>query len=726
MSRQHNLLPLNWRRPGKKEVAVAGTYVAEEVSQLYSSSGGASKLDIENVQFVPEYHPYLHLEHALKEYIAATLRIPLTAVTFEGDGLCDKIGKLEKDYSNTKKGLWHQLWYGMGNARDTAEAWLGVIPDAYGLAVVKTGVAVVFKLAEDSKEKREKVFKTFSALQSTLLELRADHARFRDDPKVQDCAETTYKAVVKAVEDMVLVLEDIGTSSWTAAVAKFKAKLQHHGDKPKEDRPTLDGILDALEKKFASYQRAIGLARDRSLQRTEGLSRLNAMGTALAYQNTNYLVKRTDEEAAYRRKQRQEDQESHAKIIKAVRGTERNVQALRVGTANGLEGIVALQQQQQQQLLELNTKMTRFIILVQHEKATNLEMALKQHSKHTAVVSFPTLCWILAQPLWAYNPHKPFDLEHSIQHPGIDLRAAVTEQAAISQEMQGQAQSLLDHKQFCDWMARSHPCLIMVDADMEEATLDALSAISVLSGTLATSLMQVYQGAAVVVHFFCGLHAVPGDPFYGPIGLVRSLILQLLTKLDARDPDMRTWSLDFIDDRDFLESLEQHSLPHLCEALHRLLYEFPPDTYVYCIVDSVSCFDVSRLLRDLGAVMELFRRIVNDRKLAPIFKVLLTNPGESTREIRNMPLFREDPSRLITLSRHDVLPEEISEGVVNDHLLTAPPLMRGRTPSPFRYSRAPSPALSARQEAVPVVMGVSPDFEGYGDDEEYWLDMSDN
>lgn len=67
---------------------------------------------------------------------------------------------------------------------------------------------------------------------------------------------------------------------------------------------------------------------------------------------------------------------------------------------------------------------------------------------------------------------------------------------------------------------------------------------------------------------------------------------------------MKTWSLDFINDREFLQNLEQHSLTDLCSALHGLLYEFTPDMYVYCIIDSISCFDISRLLKDLGTVME--------------------------------------------------------------------------------------------------------------------------
>lgn len=106
---------------------------------------------------------------------------------------------------------------------------------------------------------------------------------------------------------------------------------------------------------------------------------------------------------------------------------------------------------------------------------------------------------------------------------------------------------------------------------------------------------------------------------------------------------------DFINDAGFIQNLEQHSLVNLCFLLHNLLYEFSPGTDFYFIIDSISCFDVGRLLKDLGTVMELLRNIVNDTVLVPVCKVLLTNPAESTHAITNMTLFKEDPSRLITL-----------------------------------------------------------------------------
>ncbi len=83
------------------------------------------------------------LERALKDCITETLRIQVT--TFD-PGLCDRIGDMEKAYRESKQGLWHRFWYGCGDVRDITEAWLDLIPNEYGLSVLKAGVAVVFKV----------------------------------------------------------------------------------------------------------------------------------------------------------------------------------------------------------------------------------------------------------------------------------------------------------------------------------------------------------------------------------------------------------------------------------------------------------------------------------------------------------------------------------------------------------------------------------------------------
>ncbi|KAL2161689.1 hypothetical protein VTH06DRAFT_8251 [Thermothelomyces fergusii] len=222
MEIQQELGQLNWLQPGKQEVVVAGNFVAQEAPRFHAGFGGSSELDAERVRFI-DLKPYSRLEHALKDYIAQTLRIEST--TFD-DTLADKIGAMEKAYGKSKQGLWHRLWYGMGNNKDIIDAWMDLIPDQYGISVIKAGLAVMFKLAENSNEKRQKMFKTFSTLRDALVAVHPDHGRFRSDADVRKAAKELYATIIRSIEDMVAVLTT-ETSRWNNMAAKFTAKLKH-------------------------------------------------------------------------------------------------------------------------------------------------------------------------------------------------------------------------------------------------------------------------------------------------------------------------------------------------------------------------------------------------------------------------------------------------------------------------------------------------------------------
>lgn len=59
---------------------------------------------------------------------------------------CNQILKAQSEYTEREKGPWHKIWYGIGNASEVVNVWIDFIPDEFGLAVVKTGLAVMFKV----------------------------------------------------------------------------------------------------------------------------------------------------------------------------------------------------------------------------------------------------------------------------------------------------------------------------------------------------------------------------------------------------------------------------------------------------------------------------------------------------------------------------------------------------------------------------------------------------
>jgi hypothetical protein len=141
-------------------------------------------------------------------------------------------------------------------------------------------------------------------------------------------------------------------------------------------------------------------------------------------------------------------------------------------------------------------------------------------------------------------------------------------------------------------------------------------------------VISAYSGGdddrpVAVVAFFCGLHSLPKQPFYGPMGMVRSLILQLVMKLVEMDPEMETWGLEFVEQYGLLEGLEAHGLDELCQALQCLLREFPAGMTVFVVVDSVSCFDRDRVFEDWEYVVGCLGAIVEDEGMGVVLKVFV-------------------------------------------------------------------------------------------------------
>ncbi|KAL9105542.1 MAG: hypothetical protein Q9187_008691, partial [Circinaria calcarea] len=255
-------------------------------------------------------------------------------------------------------------------------------------------------------------------------------------------------------------------------------------------------------------------------------------------------------------------------------------------------------------------------------------------------------------------------------HPNKDFERALMQKSKFSTATQGQIQSLLRHNRFFQWMNPYNIDMILVDANIRSSG-PGISAMSVFSATFVAGMVKVNPDEAVA-HFFCNSHVAPRDPWHGPNGLVRSLIVQLLMKLFKS----KILSLDFINNRDYLLALEKHDLASLCNTLWTLLYQFPPDTTVFCIIDSISSFDKNATFKDLEIVLDCLQSIVEDRSLIPTFKLMMTNPMSSTRRMKESLNLQEYPSRLINLSPKNLVPMGISSQAMESYLL------RPSTPEP--------------------------------------------
>ncbi|KAK1249959.1 hypothetical protein MKX08_009962 [Trichoderma sp. CBMAI-0020] len=230
------------------------------------------------------------------------------------------------------------------------------------------------------------------------------------------------------------------------------------------------------------------------------------------------------------------------------------------------------------------------------------QVSLFNSQQQKAVIAFKRLLQILSAPAPDQIPvgNNGIELQHILAQRGEDLETVVNWSSMVDPSAQAQAHSILVQDRFLQWMRSEHPDMLLIDGNLSPAAL------------LPSKRTLPYS-------------------WYGPIGLARSVIMQVLLVLYERS----LLDLNILDRRSFVQLLENHSLDDLCIFLHQLNGQFPPDTTVFLVIDGISHFDLdlNRLFKKLVIVLECLQRIVEDDNLRPKFKVLMTTPTNSSWRI---------------------------------------------------------------------------------------------
>ncbi len=270
-----------------------------------------------------------------------------------------------------------------------------------------------------------------------------------------------------------------------------------------------------------------------------------------------------------------------------------------------------------------------------------LETQLFQTQSRRSVLDFPTLCDILA-PGPSHGPHRATHFDVVFKHPAKDLANAVAEEGGPNCPIrdQSQVQSLLTRHEFTSWLNLSSHALLYVDAALEKAANQPLSAASLLTAKLVAAVPAVFGHTAIVLHFFCGLHV--SDEWCGPEGMMRSLIVQLLMRLVDLDPETEWRGLEFARDKDFPNidrfawALEAEDLYALRTAFRALLRDLPDRMTVFVVLDSVLFLD--RLLASWNFVLESLTELMEAQELPVFVKVLMINQRRKSQKVRMLPV----------------------------------------------------------------------------------------
>ena len=223
------------------------------------------------------------------------------------------------------------------------------------------------------------------------------------------------------------------------------------------------------------------------------------------------------------------------------------------------------------------------------------------------LITVPELLDILAVP----HMQAAEDLDYILKK-GSDFGSA----------SQGQARYLVQTIQFKNWLHSPRSELLIVDANLDFHQTDKISPISVIGATLSLSVMKLQP--AISLHFFCGQHLGGDDMLRGPLGLLRSLISQLLLHSNI----LGHLNVDFITDHVYLNELQALGLEPLCDVFLQLIRRLSPDMTVFCIIDGISWYEQDAWDDGMHLILRSLNGMANDPQLVPRFKVLLTSTSK--------------------------------------------------------------------------------------------------
>ncbi|KAF2973271.1 hypothetical protein GQX73_g426 [Xylaria multiplex] len=693
------------------QVRMAATFVSEEAPKIHPTFGGSPSFDPISQRF---RSPLQTLAVALRDYVPAAFRIDVGPNTpkVEWDGLFDKINEVEEKAHGTDHGpraVFRKLALKIGEYKEVIDPWISLIPNEYGLAVVKCAVAIVLNVAERENEKREKLFDALIEIRETIGEANSKTKSFQLEPEISRCAGLLYEAIVTAIQEILeslprkaptkskdasgptlsdailrrqIIIKDTGhrlisrwrkgkddestaTENSDSGTGGMEKKGEKETRKQKRKNIDLDAILENARTAAKDLDRAVDEWKTETMIRTGEYSKDTNARVAVMLEwviaDAGPIIKDTNVKMTRTR----------ADVIGMKEKQDKTNQMLESLMVNFslLQARGAANQELYEMLLQVKKDCQ---YLKEQQKREKREK--RERAETGAIVTLAQLLGILFDLSFGQKriDGQIDDPESMLEHLNDGLDTVVRRRIRVNIQDQSQAQTIFQDARFVSWLENEDPDVILVDGNMESASLDRVSAMSLFSANFVLGMTKL-ESQNICVHFFCGLHDSPMDPWHGPKGLLQSSIIQLLAALEARN----RLNLDFLFERSQIKRLREGDINELCRVFHELVRQFSPETTVYCIIDSIQMFYHNTDSTDLELLVRHLKVVTRDEYLKPNFKVLMTVPFRSPTSLKKMV---GKKAHVYLIARH-LSPRGLTRrGFENN-------LSRGSTPSPRRRSR---------------------------------------
>lgn len=183
------------------------------------------------------------------------------------------------------------------------------------------------------------------------------------------------------------------------------------------------------------------------------------------------------------------------------------------------------------------------------------------------------------------------------------------------------AQGVFEGARFKEWLSVYESTVIFIEGGSALTTNSRFASLSLMN-CLAIECLEGKEPAVVLYHF-CRRHVSSRDLLQGPQGLMRSLLCQTLRLFQNQI------NLGFISSRRYREQLDSHNLHIMCDCFANIVKQLPAETVLFCIIDSIDCFEKREWADDCRHVIRELQDIMYDNGVGPVFKLLVTSSVRS-------------------------------------------------------------------------------------------------
>ncbi|EFX03514.1 hypothetical protein CMQ_442 [Grosmannia clavigera kw1407] len=468
------------------------------------------------------------------------------------------------------------LFYELGKGHDYFEAALDAIPDS--ARVLRAGLAVIFCLARHRVQVRQKILDAFenipNIVQTAELKLRTlvragkEEANRELNEKVKELQKTLLETIPHLIEAL-----NPGTFR-PAPVRRALSPFRGFN---------IDELLGTVYRKADTVHIYTERIKDEIITDTHNLT-----------WDTRKLS----------RENREKIDTLHAKIDEVLK-----------------------EQKNLQSLFDLSSSSKNFLFqfLMDNQKRNG---SMSAESSADTLVNEPR-SFVPAYPGPTFTPNELLELLE-VPHLGLneDKTHVLRHGRSLDNSTLSAASLLICCRQVQHLFGTPTSGIVLVEGCGDRSQSARVSPISVVCATLSHTLQS--RPTSVTLLFFCGRHVASDDELCGPLGLMRSLLSQLILLMVQKNwvSGLARIGLSCGEEESEWKGLSLHDV---CQLFYRVLESIPLAAEVICIIDGISFFERDEWCHDYDLVMNTFGTIIDEAKLNPKFKLLMTTPTRSSR-----------------------------------------------------------------------------------------------